>query len=71
MVPCAFCERPLTCEACQTEYAPPTAEAYEALSRPESIIVCPRCEKVLVCHWCKTPYDGASDDPYDPESTGR
>ena len=58
MVACAYCERPLICDHCQTGYAPADAETYESLSEPEVAIVCPSCEKVLVCHWCKTPYDG-------------
>ncbi len=62
MVPCAYCEQPLTCEACRTEYLPPSPEAYEALSRPEVALLCPSCEAVLVCHWCKTPYDGGASD---------
>jgi hypothetical protein len=62
MVHCAYCERPLICDGCRAAYAPPTPEAYEALSRPESAVVCPECENVLVCHWCKTAYDGATDD---------
>lgn len=58
MVECAYCERPLICDACQTEYVPLTPEHYEALSRPEVPLFCPKCEAVLICHWCKTPYDG-------------
>jgi hypothetical protein len=62
MLSCAYCEHPLICDTCQTEYLPPTPEQYEALSRGEDAITCPACEQVLVCHWCKTPYDGESDD---------
>ena len=58
MIPCAFCERPLTCAACQTPYLPESAEAYAALSRIEQPVACPACEHLLVCHWCRTPYDG-------------
>ena len=58
MVGCAYCERPLICDGCQTEYTPADPDAYGQLSEPEVAIVCPTCEKVLVCHWCKTPYDG-------------
>jgi hypothetical protein len=58
MVACVYCQRPLICETCQTEYAPPTQEAYEALMRPELPVICPECEAIVVCHWCKTPYDG-------------
>lgn len=62
MVVCAYCERPLICDGCETPYTPPTQEAYEELSRPETSILCPQCEQVLVCHWCKTPYDGQAGD---------
>ena len=62
MVPCAYCERPLTCSACRRQYTPPTQAAYEALSRPEVALSCPECEAKLVCHWCKTPYDGGADE---------
>lgn len=58
MVPCAYCERPLTCESCRAEYVPPTPEHYEALSRPEVVLSCPACGATLVCHWCKSAYDG-------------
>jgi hypothetical protein len=62
MVNCAYCERPLICESCRTPYAPPTADDYESLSRPEVAVICPGCETILVCHWCKTPYDGSTGD---------
>jgi hypothetical protein len=62
MVACAYCEHALTCDTCQAEYRPPSQSHYEALSRPEEIIVCPECEQVLVCRWCKTPYDGGNDE---------
>jgi hypothetical protein len=62
MVVCAYCERPLICEGCQTLYTPPSREQYEALSQAEDVILCPVCEQVLVCHWCKTPYDGSAED---------
>jgi DNA-directed RNA polymerase subunit RPC12/RpoP len=58
VVPCAACERPLTCDACQAEYQPPTEADYHALSQVEEPIICPACGSVLVCHWCKEPYDG-------------
>jgi len=61
MLPCAYCERPLVCDACQSAYSPPTPEAYEALSLSGTEIICPTCEKVLVCHWCKAPYDGSPE----------
>jgi hypothetical protein len=61
VVACAYCERPLICEACQTPYQPPSSEAYEALSQPEKALSCQSCGAVLVCHWCKTPYDALSE----------
>jgi hypothetical protein len=57
---CAFCERPLICDACQAAYEPPTAEDYVALSAKEETVTCPACGEVLVCHWCKVAYEGAS-----------
>lgn len=62
MLSCAFCERPLICDACQTPFQPASSEQYEALSRLETAVLCTECEQVLVCHWCKTPYDGAGDE---------
>lgn len=62
MVPCAYCDRPLICEACRAEYLPPSQQHYEALSRPEIPLACQECGAGLVCHWCKTPYDGGGDD---------
>lgn len=62
MIHCAYCERPLVCDACQVPYLPPTSEHYQALSRPEVRIFCARCHSVLVCHWCRTPYDGGNED---------
>jgi hypothetical protein len=62
MVDCAYCERPLICDACQTPYRPPSQEQYEALSQTEELITCAECGQVLVCHWCKTPYDGSGDE---------
>ncbi len=62
MVACAYCERTLVCEACGAEYIPPSAEAYQALSRSDAAIACPGCGSVVVCHWCKTPYDGMAGD---------
>jgi RNase P subunit RPR2 len=61
-VDCAYCERPLICDHCQTPYIPPTAEHYAALSRSEVPVYCLECERVLVCHWCKTPYDGGAGE---------
>ena len=63
MVACAYCERPLICDACRADYVPPSPEHYEALSRREDEVLCPACEQVLVCHWCKTPYEGAGAEP--------
>ena len=60
MLTCTYCERPLICDGCQTEYLPAGREAYEALSQPDTPIICPVCETVLVCRWCKTPYDGST-----------
>ena len=65
-IPCAYCERPLVCEACGEDYLPSSREAYQALSRVEVAVVCPGCEAMLVCHWCKTPYGEADGD--EPES---
>jgi hypothetical protein len=59
---CAYCERPLICEACQVAYQPPSAEDYVALSADEATVACPACGEVLVCHWCKAVYDGSSAD---------
>ena len=62
MVDCAYCQRPLICDACQAAYEPPDLEAYRALSWPETVLACPTCGAVLVCHWCKTPYDGSATE---------
>ncbi len=62
MVDCAYCERPLMCEACQTPYVPPTGEHYEALSQPDVTLECTECGAVLVCHWCKTPYEAVPEE---------
>jgi hypothetical protein len=62
MITCAYCERALICEACGADYVPPSAEAYQALSRPDAAVGCPACGAVLVCHWCKTPYDGVDGE---------
>ena len=59
---CAYCDRPLECEACRTPYVPPDQAHYDALSRTEVPIACEACGAVLVCHWCKTPYDGSAGD---------
>jgi hypothetical protein len=69
MVHCAYCERPLICESCGTEYVPPTQEHYLALSQPDSILTCAGCGEVLVCHWCKTPYDGSGEEGDRPGGT--
>ena len=70
MVACAYREHTLTCDSCQAEYVPPSQEHYEALSRPDVVVLCPVCEQVLVCRWCKTPYDGSADDDDEPGKTG-
>jgi hypothetical protein len=62
MIACVYCQNPLICEACQTEYAPPTREAYEALMRIEVPVICPECEAIVVCHWCKTAYNGSGEE---------
>jgi hypothetical protein len=59
---CAYCERPLICDACQTPYEPSTPEEYVALSAKEEAVACPACGEVLVCHWCKAAYDGEPTD---------
>jgi hypothetical protein len=59
---CAYCEKPLTCDGCQTPYKPPTPADYEKVSEGDEAVFCPNCEELLVCHWCKTPYDGRADD---------
>jgi len=63
MIACAYCQRPLICEGCQTPYLPPSQEDYDAMSRPDVPILCRECGQILVCHWCKTPYDGLGDEP--------
>jgi hypothetical protein len=68
MVPCAYCERPLTCDRCRAEYTPPSMEHYQALSRAEDLVACPECGQVLICHWCKTPYDGTSEESQETSS---
>jgi len=67
VVDCAYCEHPLVCEGCGAAYRPPSADAYQALSRPESTVLCPDCGAVLICHWCKTPYDGQAGDDEKPD----
>lgn len=69
MPACAFCERPLICEACRTDYQPSSPDAYQALSWPEQSIACPSCGAGLVCHWCKTPYDGTPPEAGDEASS--
>ena len=58
MIDCAYCERPLICEACGAPTFRRVQEHYQALSQPDVSVDCPECGDVLVCHWCKTPYDG-------------
>jgi hypothetical protein len=62
---CAYCDKPLECDACGELYNPPGLAEYHALSRPEVPILCPGCASILVCHWCKTPYDGEVNEPED------
>jgi hypothetical protein len=62
MAACAYCERPLNCDACRAEYQPVSEDEYRALSQPEEPILCRDCGSILVCHWCKEPYSGESDD---------
>ena len=62
---CVYCDRPLICDKCDTEFEPTTPEQYEALSRTEVPVVCPSCEAILVCHWCHFPYDGEVEDSYE------
>lgn len=57
---CVYCENPLLCETCDTEFEPVTQEQYEALTRREVPVFCAVCEQILVCRWCKFPYDGES-----------
>jgi RNase P subunit RPR2 len=65
MIHCAYCEKPLICDDCLTEYVPPSEEHYRALSQPDILLKCPRCGEILTCHWCKTPYDGVSEEEPD------
>jgi hypothetical protein len=69
MIDCAYCERPLICERCQTPYRPPTLDDYRALSIIDVPVTCPACGEGLTCHWCKTPYDGKLGDQ-DDDSPG-
>jgi hypothetical protein len=65
MVPCAYCEKPLECDACRAEFRPADPEIYRQLSWPEQPVACPGCGQVLVCRWCKAPYDGQVADAED------
>lgn len=58
MLDCAYCERPLICDACGAEFVPSDAGTYQALSQPDYVVCCSSCGELLVCKWCKTPYDG-------------
>lgn len=65
---CAYCDRPLICDACGADYRPPDLAHYQALSHADVPIPCPECEAILVCHWCKFAYDGGEDeDPSTPQ----
>jgi hypothetical protein len=69
MIACAYCERPLLCDACQIPYMPPTQAHYEALSQQDMALDCPECGAALVCHWCKTAYDAQEEEaPAPPEA---
>ncbi len=57
---CAYCEKPLLCDACQAPFVPADPDLYQALSMGEQPILCPACGQILICHWCKFPYDGQS-----------
>jgi hypothetical protein len=65
MINCAYCEKPLICDDCLTEYVPPSEGDYWALSQPDILLTCPQCGEILTCHWCKTPYDGVYKDADD------
>ncbi len=58
---CAYCDKPLICEACNTEVIPADESFYEALNDVDKPVFCLECEALLVCHWCKTPYDGTRE----------
>jgi uncharacterized CHY-type Zn-finger protein len=62
MLECAYCERPLACDACGADFQPANPDEYGALSRAEQPIACPACGQILVCKWCKTPYDGQTEN---------
>jgi len=68
MIPCAYCNRPLTCDDCGEPFLPPDPATYHSLSWTDHPIACPSCSHVLICRWCKTPYDGLlDDDPSAPD----
>jgi hypothetical protein len=62
MLECAYCERPLICDACGVDFQPADRDQYADLSAAEEPIACPGCGQTLVCKWCKTPYDGRADE---------
>jgi hypothetical protein len=70
MISCAYCEKPLQCDACQAEYVPPSEEHYRALSDPDIPLSCPSCGETLVCHGCKTSYDGVPEEGEAAGGTG-
>jgi hypothetical protein len=59
---CSYCDRPLECAECRTEYEPPNQAYYEAISRPEVALICTKCNAPLVCYWCRVPYDGEAGE---------
>jgi RNase P subunit RPR2 len=62
---CAFCDRPLVCDACDTPWQPADEVQFRAMEQREVPVYCAECEQILVCHWCKTPYDGLEEDASD------
>ena len=62
MIDCAYCERPLICDACRTPYKPPTRKNTRHSRSPRSALPAPSAATVLVCHWCKTPYEGLTEE---------
>jgi hypothetical protein len=57
---CAFCDKPLICDACNADFQPASEDQYHDLHSTDRPVFCPECEQLLICHWCKTPYDGKS-----------
>ena len=59
---CVYCEHPLDCIHCRTNFSPKGQGEYLALSRPEIPLYCHECGQVLICYWCQMPYDGKGDE---------